>query len=254
MTPWWNTPWVAVPIFVAAGVGGAFLAAMTRARPSPPLCPGLTTDGGVLDGVEYVERRSGGAQAGETLPMLVVFHPPGLTAEHMAELATAISTPARVIAPRAFHETAGHGLAWRDPTGKVPFDEDVGSLANFLEQVRRCRPTQGLPVLAGYDQGADVAFQVAVDDPGLVAAVVGAGGTPPAQSVRAPTVVLHGMKDAVVPYEATHEAWLAQIALNAPVRFLRMFGVDHSFAGALQIKLWLEAQRLLTDPYSRPFS
>lgn len=255
VTPWWQTGWVALPILTLSGLAGAAVGAWRHATrpPVPPeLCPGLRDDGGVLEGVEYEERRSGGAKANETLPMVIVLHGANMSAAHVAELATAIPIKARIIAPAGWYGVPGQGSQWRDPTGQVPLDEDAGALANFLEQVRRCRHTVGKPVVAGYDQGADVAYILAVDDPGLVAAVVGAGGVPPSRRVQAPTVVLHGIKDQVVPFGPAREAWHQQVADGAPVRFLSMFGVDHSFAGALQIKLWQEVSELLADPASAP--
>lgn len=252
--PWWRTGWVAVPIYAAAGLTGVLVGALRApaAPPSPPLCPGIGPEGGRLEGVDYTERRSGGAEANAALPMLVVLHGGGMTDLQMAELARAIPFKVRIIAPRGFYPDQGGGFLWRDPEHVVNFDEDVGGLASFLEQVRRCRPTHGLPVLAGYDQGADVVYQVAADDPALVAAVVGAGGEPPTGPVRAPTVALHGVNDEVVEFARIHNEWHERIARREPVKFLRMFGVDHSFAGALQIKLWQESTRLLADPSSRP--
>lgn len=253
VTPWWQTGWVALPILGGAALAGAGAAALRVGSPppAPPLCPDIDTRGGVLEGIEYVERQSGGASPNETLPMLVVFHGAGMTAPHMAELATAIPVKARIVAPVGFYPVEG-GAVWRDPRHESPLDEDAASFASFLEQIRRCRPTVGLPVLAGYDQGADMAYQVAVEYPDLVTGVVGAGGRAPRDIVGAKTVVLHGVDDQIVPFPPEHEIWLTIIAQGAPVRVVRMFGVGHSFAGALQIKTWQEATRMLVDP--RPLS
>jgi predicted esterase len=184
--------------------------------------------------------------------MLVVLHGRGSTGAELADLATAIPIKARIIAPLGPYPSEGGGFQWSDPAGVVELAEDAGFLYNFLEQIRRCRPTAGKPVVAGYDQGAEVAYLIAADEPVLVSGVVGAGGRPHPElgNVRAPTVALHGMVDEVVPYAAVKEGWDAMVAAGAPLRFIRMFGVGHSFAGALQIKLWQEASRLLAvaDP------
>lgn len=254
LTPWWRTGWVALPVFAAAAAVGAGTAALVAgpAPLPPPLCPDVGPDGGRVEGLDYVERRTEGAEADAPLPMLVLLHGSGMTDHQMAELASGIPVPARLIAPRGFYADAGGGFSWRDAAGQVTLAEDAGSFSNFLEQIRRCRPTRGLPVVAGYDQGADLAYEIAVEDPKLVAAVVGAGGEVPRRLVRAPTVALHGVKDTVASFPRIHNEWQVQISKGAPVRLLRMFGVDHSFAGALQIKLWQESARLLADPSSAP--
>ena len=125
--------------------------------------------------------------------------------------------------------------------------EDAAQITSFLEQIRRCRPTIGKPVIAGYDEGADLGFLLAVQQPDLVSTVIMAGGMPDVAAglPTAPVLGLHGVKDDVVPYDAARNAYHGLIAAGAPVRFLRMFGVSHSFAGALQIKLWHEAARAL---------
>ncbi len=246
--PWWQTPWVAAPILAAAAATGAGIAALTRDErpPGPPPCPNVGTDGGIVAGVEYAERLSGGAAPDETLPMLVLLHGRGMTGGEIADLAAALPVKARIIAPLGGYPS-GAGFQWSDPELTVPIVEDAGAIANFLEVVPRCRPTVGKPVLAGYDEGAEVAYIIAADDPGLVTGVVGAAGAPHPELglVRAPTVVLHGIKDDVLPYTDVEQVWKAMVAADAPVRVLRMFGVTHSFAGALQIKLWQETSRML---------
>lgn len=245
--PWWKTGWVVAPIWLTAGLLGAGVAALTSSpSPSPPLCPGVTMDGGHLEGIDYVERRSGKAGAELTLPMLVVLHGGGKNPALMADLAASgIPVKARIIAPTGFYE----GPHWRDPKLQIPLREDAPQLAAFLEQIRRCRPTVGRPVVAGYDEGADLAYLLAVQQPDLVSQVILAGGMPDivAGLPVAHVLGLHGMKDEVASYELANNAYHALIASGAPVRFLRMLGVDHSFAGALQIKLWQESARALAD-------
>lgn len=250
--PWWKTGWVAVPILLGAAGVGAGIAALRRVPPSPSLCPGVDAYGGELEGIGYVERRSGGAGQELTLPMVIVLHAGGYNPVAMAERAAeGIPVPSRVIAPTGFYivgDEAGEGHAyWRDQTGQIPLREDAPQLAGFLEQIRRCRPTYGKPVIAGYDEGADLAYLLAAELPDLIDVAIMAGGMPDLQAgpPRAPVVGLHGVKDTVVPYDQAHAAYHELLAAGAPVRFLRMFGVDHSFAGALQIKLWQEAARAL---------
>lgn len=252
--PWWKTPWVAVPIFGASAAAGVTVAALTRREDAAPprRCPGAGVDGGVVEGIEYAEFRSAGGSPEETLPMLVVLHGRGMTGSQMGALATALPVKARIVSPLGMHPSDDGGFQWADPTGVVPLHEDAGVLYNFLEEVRRCRPTIGKPVVAGYDEGAEVAYLIAADEPNLVSGVVGAAGRPHLDlgAVRAPTVALHGMADEVLPHTEVQDAWRTMVSEGAPVRFIRMFGVGHSFAGALQIKLWQEASRLLAiaDP------
>jgi len=253
VVPWWNTWWVALPVWTAAGIAGMALAARRRiSPPPPPLCEGVEMDGGHLEGIDYVELRSGKAGAELTLPMLVVLHGGSLTAAGIGNLAaTGIPVKARVIAPSGFYVAPGDDgeghATWTDPSGEMPLREDASQLASFLEQIRRCRPTVGKPVIAGYDEGADLAYLLAVQHPDLVDSVVMAGGMPDlvAGLPAAPVRGLHGQKDEVYPYDEARDAYHELIASGAPVHFLRMFGVGHSFAGALQIKLWQEASRAL---------
>jgi predicted esterase len=256
--PWWKTGWVALPILGVAGVLGAAIAALREPPPpSPPLCPGIDSHGGALEGIDYVERRSGKAGAELTLPMLIVLHGGGHNPKAMADRAAeGIPVKARVIAPTGFYikaDEAGEGHPhWRDPSGQIPLREDAAQITSFLEQIRRCRPTLGKPVIAGYDEGADLAYLLAVQQPDLVSTVIMAGGMPDLRAglPTAPVLGLHGVKDTVAPYDTARNAYHGLIASGAPVRFLRMFGVTHSFAGALQIKLWHEAARALAAIHS----
>lgn len=249
--PWWHTWWVAPPILLGAGLVGLSVAALTRhLQPPPappPLCPEIDDRGGTLEGIAYVETRSGGAGAEDLLPMVVALHGAGMTSKQMASLASSIPARARIIAPQGFYPNDEGGHRWTDPTGEVPILDDATSLANFLEQLRRCRPTVGKPILVGYDEGADVAYAIAVDSPLLVSAVVGAGGRAPEHGTAlVQTVAIHGEDDEVVPYAPQAEIWHRMIGDGAPVRLLRMPAVGHSFAGALQIKTWQEAARAAT--------
>jgi predicted esterase len=259
--PWYQTGWVAIPVIASSAVAGVALAALRQPPPSsPPLCPPtITPDGGQLEGVSYVEARSGGAGPRDWLPMLVVLHAGGGNPRTMAEQAAGgIPVPARVIAPTGFQlvaDQAGEGhWHWRDPTGKIPLSDAAAGLASFLEQIRRCRPTYGKPVVAGYDEGADLAYLLAVEEPGLVAQVIMAGGIPDvaAGAPKAPVFGLHGRKDEVASFDQAQAAYHQLVAAGAPVGFLPMFGVDHSFAGALQIKLWQESARALADQVPAP--
>lgn len=263
--PWWRTPWLAVPVWgTATLVGIAVAEHRLRTRPPspsgrwepPPACPAtFDANEGVLGGVGYQEFRTRGGKEQDQLPMVVALHGRDSTPMEIAAALSALPVPARVIVPAGFEPSDQSAMPrrWVDvPSSSPDFPQALADTAveldEFLSLLPVCRPTLGLPVVAGYDEGATLAYTVAAEEPDLLGAAVGAGGAISAAwtgQPRVATTVIHGRDDGVFPYAAVSEAVASMVGAGAPITLVPMTGVGHSFSGALQLKWIAEVARAL---------
>lgn len=247
--PWYRSWWVALPVAAAAVGVGVWLWARNRKVPigAVPLCAETFDDtGGVIQDVEYLEFRPTGIGQQTALPMIILLvdgDPTGIVAALLD-----LPVPVRVIVPRPLVEVDDGIERWfaSSRTDASSYAQEVSDaamhLATFVEQVPRCVPTRGLPIIAAYDRGADVAYALAAEVPAAVSAVVGAAGLASSElgTIAAPTTAIHGRDDDVVPYEGAAWSVSQMIGQGAPISWVPMSGVGHSFAGALQVR-WLQA-------------
>lgn len=242
--PWYRSWWVVVPVL--AGVGAVGVAVWIRNRKVPlgavPLCAETFDDaGGMLEDVEYLEFRPVGIGPQTALPMIIVLADGD--PQQIVDAVLGLPFATRVIVPRGIVQGPA-GETWSSaPRGSgsahlSEVQDAAAHLATFVEQVPRCRPTRGLPVVVGYDRGADVALALAAEVPHALAGVVATAGmlVPEIGQVGVPTTAIHGREDEVVPYEAAAAAVAAAVGQGAPITWVPMTGVGHSFAGALQIR------------------
>ena len=146
----------------------------------------------------------------------------------------------------------GDGFSWsatraieaEGPNGESlarDLEARADDIAAAVETLRRARPTEGAPVVAGFSQGGMLSFTLAVRHPkafrafmpiaGLLPMVLWPQG--PAPEGAAPILALHGTADTLVPIEPARGAiqHLAQKGYTAELREYE--GIGHSITPAM---------------------
>lgn len=218
---------------------GAILALAIRATTKPRL-----SDAGNLAGYGYFVRRIGGAQPTTDAPVIVLLHgfgdDPGAAADRVLPL---IQGPAHVVVPRGKNK----GPKWWTLRASAEDQEELaeqmqwatGDFRPFLEVIVRHFGRR--PILVGHSQGAMFATALATRWPGLVdRAVVAASWLPPLlRRAGAPVLVVHGVRDSVIPYPRT-QMWIQGAAADgAPVE-LTSVDASHLLQGEL-LSSWTDA-------------
>lgn len=232
--------------------------ATTQRTAAPAQVPAAAT---ATPDVEYVERVTGGASAGDRLPMIVALHGLGDEPRSFVSVLDGFDGRARVIAPRAF-DAWGDGWSWF-PFDKSDSDAQRGAkilaaaerLAPAIERWVRERPTEGRPIITGFSQGGMLSFALATHHPELVRAAFPLSGSlpEPLWPAHAPTtspriVALHGDADERVPLGPTKSAVSALEARGWRVE-LRVFpGVGHQVLAAERRELFGLLREALTGP------
>jgi phospholipase/carboxylesterase len=158
------------------------LAACSRNEPPRPSAdpPAASIDPSEATGVRFVELLTGGANAGEPLPLVIAIHGRGGSPQNMAHLFDAYKDRARVILPYGF-EPLGDGFNWLTRWFDEPaFADDTRQAADRLaamiaELVHR-HPIVGKPIVTGFSQGGILSFTLAVLHPEIVRAAFPVGG------------------------------------------------------------------------------
>jgi phospholipase/carboxylesterase len=250
-TSWWRSPYFLVPATIAAGtlLGVGIVHAM------PYRCPPLGPQGGVLEGVRYLERMRGGASPDEEVPMVVVLHSLGGTPEGYAGGLGGIGK-ARLILPEGQYDKDsgkswfGKGLHAVVEAGNTPealqIWRDAGDrLARFIDAIRQCRPTLGDPIVTGSSQGGEASLLIATEHRHLVHGAVVVNGDMPEplwSRKMAPTLMIHGTGDTTVPYAWAKAHAEAVIAQGAPLRFESYPSSGHDVTKA-ESKEWISGVR-----------
>lgn len=137
-------------------------------------------------GLSYFHFEVGGAEEGESLPLLVALHGMGSRPETFGMLYAGLEEPARVVLARAPREH-GDGFSWflfrrNDPDLEAfarrlaQAEEGVAALLAELPQVFA---TEGRPVVTGFSQGGMLSYAVAVRHPERIRAAVPVAGAVP---------------------------------------------------------------------------
>lgn len=192
----------------------------------PPDCNQVGPNGGTVAGLRYIERIRGNANPDDELPMVILFHSLGATPEGFAGALSTIG-PARLILPAGPHgDTARKWFTKPIRSGAKDMDALVADwnrtavqTRRFIEDITRCRPTLGKPVVTGSSQGGEMSYLIASKYPWLVrgaVAVLGWAPKPLWNPGMAPTIGLHGTKDKTVPYPWAKAYADAMIEAGAP--------------------------------------
>jgi phospholipase/carboxylesterase len=139
----------------------------------------------VAEPIVYTEEIIGGAPADAPLPMVVLLHGKLGRPENIRRAFTGLRGPVRIIVPRGAPFEGGY--VWWDLHVKDadPLKFAAGAreatrrVAALVRRLAHERPTLGRPVVAGFSQGAIVAYSLAVLHPDLVSAVFPLSGTLP---------------------------------------------------------------------------
>ncbi len=185
--------------------------------------------GGSLAGVEFIV-----APGTTGRPPAVIFHGRGGGPKGMRDLTRGVARGAQLW-PRGIERKANakHGLVWFQARSKEPEFEGqlraaLPTIAAFLAEVVRC---YGKPIVAGYSQGAHVAYALASQYPELVLRVVAASGALPESMwgtrFAVPVDAIHGTADTTVPYGRTAAMAAAKGAQLWPIE-----GAGHGFTGS----------------------
>jgi predicted esterase len=215
----------AAAVSAAVVIGSALVGAAIASRLYPrvlviPDCTHVQSGGGVVAGVRYLEQMRGGAHPGDKVPMVIVLHSLGARPEGYVDMFAGLG-PARVIAPEGGFGDGKIRKWWHipvraaieDPTKKLvdavsEWTAAADRLERFVQEIVRCRPTQGKPIITGSSQGGEMTLLMASRYPRLFAgAVATASYLLPVfwTSRMSPTRMVHGTGDTVVPF-----AWAQQ--------------------------------------------
>ena len=243
-----------LPVRAIVAVALASLAACAADRPPASEAPHATaksasytaadTNGfGRAGELVFLEEIVGRAEADQALPMLVLIHGRG-DKPARGWLPLSSDQPLRVIMPQA-PLPFGDGFSWSSvraieadgPNGAAlaqDLADRADDIAEAVEVLRRERPTQGLPLVAGFSQGGMLSFTLAVRHPKAFRAFMPIAGLLPmtlwpeatAPEGASPILALHGTADTLVPIAPARSAieHLVQKGYSAELREFESIG------------------------------
>jgi phospholipase/carboxylesterase len=197
-------------------------------------------------GVPYMERITGGAAAGDVLPLVVAVHGLGDRPESFVSLFASLRARARLVVP--YGEPWRDGYAWF-PAGSLDDPQKLaegtsraaGRLAAMMAVLVRERPTSGKPIVTGFSQGGMLAFTLAVQHPEAVSAAFPVGGLlapplfpdawPPGKE-QPVIVAFHGADDDRVPVGGARRTVQRLREIGLPAELHEYPGVRHTVSDA----------------------
>lgn len=242
---------------LAIAIAIVALAGCDRAAPEPPrAAPPIASarpEAGPPEaaGVRYLERLTGGAAAGERLPLIVAIHGLGDRPESFAPLFASLAIKARLVVP--YGEPWREGFSWFPP-GSLDDSAKLAAgtagaadrLAAMIAAIVEARPTLGKPIVTGFSQGGMLSFTLAVRHPEVVGAAFPVGGliapslVPAAWPMAAaapPITAFHGEADARVPIERARASVAALRAAGMDATLRAYPGVGHAIPPPLRADL-----------------
>jgi len=231
---------------IAVGLGSP-TSAGAPARPTP---------------LSYVEVVTGGARPDDALPLVVVLHGRGGSAQRFSQRFGRWDTPARVVFLQG-PSRSGDGFAWferpvrslDDATFDATLEARVADVFATVEVVRTHRPTAPGPiVLAGYSQGASVALATGMRHPELARDVVIASSWLPArwvdehESVGGPRVsACHGVADRRLPVSQARSLYSGLARAGYAVELQELPGEGHRLRGRAGTRFFRELRRSVSQ-------
>ncbi len=185
----------------------------------------------------------GGASADDELPLVVALHGFGGTPESFVGAYRGLDSRVRLVVPAGIHRYY-IGRIWyalENATPETDIAAAVSRLAAFLAQLQDAWPTRGKPILTGFSQGGILSFQLAVDHPEALGAVLPvAGGLihPPADGVELPAAppirAFHGGADTKVDAGWAESSVAGLREHGADAALTTFEGVGHTITGELR--------------------
>jgi phospholipase/carboxylesterase len=199
-------------------------------------------------GVRYVERLTGGASAGERLPMVVAIHGFGASPEDLVGVYAGLPARARLILPYG-EPLPGGGFTWF-AIGSLGDDAQLADgtaraadrLAAMIEVLAKTLPTTGAAIVTGFSQGGMLSYTLAVRHPEVVAAAFPVGGLVASALVPAawplgrekpPIRGFHGDADERVPIARARASVAALRAAGLDATLSEYAGVGHAISPAM---------------------
>lgn len=255
-----------------SGIDAGTDAAAADAGPPLPLPPPDRPDYVVRqnerDGIYYLEVVIGEAAWDDALPMIVVLHGRGGSAQLPGGPFLGLTHPIRVIVPQA-PDRLGSGWQWLpvyvgqglvDRLSATLF-QTASRLASFVRALHRDRPSRGLPILSGFSQGALLTLTLAIHHDDVVGAAfpLATWLPPPLEpsyrrdDLRFPPIrSMHGAADPIIPIGPTRDLFSRLELLGYDVDLVEFEGVEHTMSESENelFHVWLEQAvcRAADDP------
>jgi phospholipase/carboxylesterase len=249
-----------VAFFIVASALGC-----ERAAPEPPPAPIVSAAPAKgppeAAGIRYLERLTGGAVAGERVPLIVAVHGLGDRPESFVQLFATFGAKARLVVP--------YGEPWRDgyswfPPGSLDDPTKLAEgtaraadrLAAMIEALARAWPPAGKAIVTGFSQGGMLSFTLAARHPEVVGAAFPVSGliapslvpaSVPMAAVSPPIVAFHGDADERVPIARARESVERLRAIGMDARLIEQPGVGHTIPPPMRAALL----RALADAAAR---
>ena len=229
--------------------------------PLPPteVAPGVRVRNGEVHDLSYFEVVLGDADFDDALPLVVLLHGRGDRPRIPGGPFSGVPIPMRLVIPRG-PLRLGAGFAWMLASvthGKADVLSDAlwqrtHHLAALIDTLQRTLPTLGRPIVAGFSQGALLAFSLALHRPDVVGGAFPlAGWVPPglmpafpvAPEFRVSIRSVHGVDDPVMPVAPTRDVVAMLRALEWEVELVEFEGVGHVMSAEMNatFEAWLEA-------------
>jgi predicted esterase len=142
-------------------------------------------------GLRYLEFVTGGAQQGDALPMVVMFHGHGGSPRGFEHRVKGVNVRARFIVPFGLNAASNGGFEWfqkgsgahgkhRELAAELP--RVTRRVAAGLGAIVKLWPTVGRMIAMGHSQGAELSFGMAIHEPEVFAYVFPVSGRLPMES------------------------------------------------------------------------
>jgi phospholipase/carboxylesterase len=220
-----------------------------RAPPRPPKehkAPAAHADDGAqtIAGLRFLEVVTGGAAAGDRLPLVVFLHAHSARPPAVRAKLAAFPGKARIVVPFGLHEGDKGSYVWFPgpqftPEGEKAYARALPDVekqvAAAIAAIAEARPTLGKPIASGFSQGAGIALAIALWHPDLLSAACPmAGELPPgvfdgasAPAAKPEVHALIGDTDLMTPSAERTIAGFKSLGYAADLKVLPGFG--HTF-------------------------
>lgn len=202
--------------------------------------------------VDAVHEYTGGAKAGDRLPMIVAIHGLGDAPQSFKGILAGFPAKAHVVFP-AGGVTWGDGFAWWPIRGSIDeknMAEGIGAAAERLaEGIRSWQDgtVVGKPIVTGFSQGGMLSFALGVTYPAEIGEAFPIAGLlppsmlPPAWPAGAPMprfVALHGDADQRVPYSLGQRSVTLLQGLGLAAELRSYPGMAHTISADMRRDLF----------------